>query len=68
LTKTLYFVLQENASKQLATTLYGLENTIAQRKSEEAILGSKPSWTKRLIENPALLCSKIRYVFIAFPR
>lgn len=53
-------LLQEGVSKQLVSTLYALESTIAQRKAEEAVPGGKPSWTKRLLESPELLCSKIR--------
>ncbi|EFJ49686.1 hypothetical protein VOLCADRAFT_59102 [Volvox carteri f. nagariensis] len=43
------------------TTLLALEQTIAQRR--EALsrpLGTKPSWTTRLLSNPELLCKKIR--------
>ncbi|KAM7259938.1 hypothetical protein ACFE04_015679 [Oxalis oulophora] len=43
------------------TTLYSLESTIAQRKAESAApLNGKPSWTKRLLLDDKLLCSKIR--------
>eukprot|EP00897_Mesotaenium_endlicherianum_P003151 jgi/Mesen1/2864/ME000174S02116 len=43
------------------TSLYVLEATIAQRKAEAAPPGgAKPSWTRKLLDNPALLCSKIR--------
>ncbi|EFJ28492.1 hypothetical protein SELMODRAFT_411322 [Selaginella moellendorffii] len=43
----------------LATsTLYDLERVIQQRKSEPD--GKKPSWTKRLLQDQKLLCSKIR--------
>eukprot|EP00898_Chlorokybus_atmophyticus_P000239 jgi/Chlat1/1215/Chrsp115S00746 len=45
---------------QLRTTLYALEDTIASRRDEEAVEGKKPSWTKKLLQNPTLLCSKIR--------
>lgn len=43
------------------TTLYLLESTISQRKAEiaEPQIG-KPSWTKRLLTDDKLLCSKIR--------
>lgn len=40
------------------TTLYSLESTISQRKA--ASENGKPSWTKRLLLDSNLLCSKIR--------
>jgi len=43
------------------TSLYCLEDTISQRKLD--VVGGhsgKPSWTKRLLEDQKLLCSKIR--------
>lgn len=48
-------------SKMALTTLYSLESTISQRKAEiaEPQIG-KPSWTKRLLTDDKLLCSKIR--------
>ncbi|PIA46375.1 hypothetical protein AQUCO_01500125v1 [Aquilegia coerulea] len=48
--------------KRLAlTTLYELESTISQRKAEiGAIENGKPSWTKKLLLDQKLLCSKIR--------
>ncbi|KAF9601424.1 hypothetical protein IFM89_020180 [Coptis chinensis] len=43
------------------TTLYSLEFTISQRQAElGAIENGKPSWTKRLLLDQKLLCSKIR--------
>ncbi|GJV20181.1 histidine biosynthesis bifunctional protein hisIE, chloroplastic isoform X1 [Tanacetum coccineum] len=43
------------------TTLYALEFTLAQRKEElSAPQEGKPSWTKRLLLDDKLLCSKIR--------
>ncbi|CAM9003494.1 unnamed protein product [Rhodiola kirilowii] len=43
------------------TTLYMLEATIAQRKAESITPESgKPSWTKKLLLDDKLLCSKIR--------
>ncbi|RZC60460.1 hypothetical protein C5167_022225 [Papaver somniferum] len=43
------------------TTLYSLESTISQRKAEiEADDSGKPSWTRRLLLDKKLLCSKIR--------
>lgn len=54
-------LLQGGGAKPLLPTLLSLESTIAQRKAEEITnLAAKPSWTKRLLENPKLLCSKIR--------
>ncbi|GAQ86909.1 histidine biosynthesis 2 [Klebsormidium nitens] len=49
------------------TTLYSLESTIEQRLAESRAdaatrgppLGKKPSWTRRLLESPELLRSKI---------
>lgn len=46
--------------KLLASTLYALEELIARRKTEEIAPGAKPSWTRRLQQDPKLLCSKIR--------
>ncbi|KAI4356724.1 hypothetical protein L6164_000721 [Bauhinia variegata] len=43
------------------TTFYGLESTIAKRKADSAgTENQKPSWTKRLLLDNNLLCSKIR--------
>lgn len=43
------------------TTLYSLESTITQRKEEIAVpQNGKPSWTRRLLLDNKLLCSKIR--------
>ncbi|KAM0041883.1 putative hydrolase [Helianthus debilis subsp. tardiflorus] len=43
------------------TTLYSLESTLAKRKEElSAPEQGKPSWTKRLLLDDKLLCSKIR--------
>ncbi|XP_009804268.1 histidine biosynthesis bifunctional protein hisIE, chloroplastic [Nicotiana tabacum] len=43
------------------TTLYALESTINERKAETSSSSSgKPSWTKRLLLDDKLLCSKIR--------
>lgn len=42
------------------TTLYNLESTISQRKAELTLADGKPSWTKRLLLDDKLLCSKIR--------
>ncbi|XP_057718256.1 histidine biosynthesis bifunctional protein hisIE, chloroplastic isoform X1 [Arachis stenosperma] len=53
---------QEIEGNRLAlTSLYSLESTISQRKAELAEEeNGKPSWTKRLLLNDKLLCSKIR--------
>ncbi|WRX20671.1 Phosphoribosyl-AMP cyclohydrolase domain - like 2 [Theobroma cacao] len=52
---------QEVEENNLAlTTLYSLESTISQRESELAGQHGKPSWTKRLLLDETLLCSKIR--------
>jgi len=49
-----------NEDRQVTTTLYSLEDTIS-RRQEEATEGSgKPSWTKKLLLDNQLLCSKIR--------
>lgn len=43
------------------TTLFALEDTIAQRRAALAQpQEGKPSWTARLLSNPELLCKKIR--------
>ncbi|WVZ14003.1 hypothetical protein V8G54_011569 [Vigna mungo] len=52
---------QEDEGDNLAlTSLYALESTISQRKTELTGENEKPSWTKRLLLNDKLLCSKIR--------
>ncbi|WCJ40257.1 histidine biosynthesis bifunctional protein (HISIE) [Euphorbia peplus] len=52
---------EADGSKLALTTLYSLESTIFQRKAElTEIQDGKPSWTKRLLQNNKLLCSKIR--------
>ncbi|THG00919.1 hypothetical protein TEA_001322 [Camellia sinensis var. sinensis] len=49
-------------SKMALTTLYSLESTISQRKAElSGPQNEKPSWSKRLLLDDKLLCSKIRY-------
>jgi phosphoribosyl-AMP cyclohydrolase / phosphoribosyl-ATP pyrophosphohydrolase len=47
----------------VTTTLYSLEDTI-NRRQEEIVTegGGKPSWTKKLLLDTQLLCSKIRYI------
>ncbi|CAN1788362.1 Histidine biosynthesis bifunctional protein hisIE, chloroplastic [Linum perenne] len=48
-------------NKLASTSLYSLESTISQRKAELAVAESgKPSWTKKLLLEHDLLCSKIR--------
>ncbi|XP_021761607.1 histidine biosynthesis bifunctional protein hisIE, chloroplastic-like [Chenopodium quinoa] len=43
------------------TTLYSLESTISERKDEIVRkMESKPSWTKKLLLDEKLLCSKVR--------
>ncbi|CAM0880934.1 unnamed protein product [Alopecurus aequalis] len=52
---------KSNQERQVATTLYSLEDTISKRKEEiVAEGGGKPSWTKKLLLDNQLLCSKIR--------
>eukprot|EP00268_Persea_americana_P041711 TRINITY_DN41666_c0_g1_i2.p1 TRINITY_DN41666_c0_g1~~TRINITY_DN41666_c0_g1_i2.p1 ORF type:complete len:295 (-),score=59.88 TRINITY_DN41666_c0_g1_i2:334-1218(-) len=52
---------QAAQNRSLFTTLYFLESTITQRQAEvEATENGKPSWTKRLLSDLKLLCSKIR--------
>jgi len=50
-----------NEGRQVVTTLYSLEDTIS-RRQEEIVTegGGKPSWTKKLLLDNQLLCSKIR--------
>ncbi|VFQ63407.1 unnamed protein product [Cuscuta campestris] len=49
------------ANKVALTSLYSLESTIYQRKDElTGLSNGKPSWTKRLLLDDKLLCSKIR--------
>lgn len=66
----------EASPPEAHTTFYALEATIAARKREAdaaaaasaappppggaVTAGRKPSWTRRLLDDPALLCSKIR--------
>ncbi|CAO2162159.1 unnamed protein product, partial [Urochloa humidicola] len=45
--------------RQVTTTLYSLEDTIS-RRQEETVTEGKPSWTKKLLLDAQLLCSKIR--------
>lgn len=51
----------EESNNLALTTLYSLESTISQRKAEvTSPQNGKPSWTKRLLLDDKLLCSKIR--------
>ncbi|KAL0695923.1 hypothetical protein Bca4012_063103 [Brassica carinata] len=52
----------EAAGNKLAlTTVYSLESIISKRKEESSVPQvGKPSWTRRLLTDDALLCSKIR--------
>ncbi|KAK6938051.1 Phosphoribosyl-AMP cyclohydrolase domain [Dillenia turbinata] len=52
---------QDKEPKLAMTTLYSLESTISERKAElSEPQNGKPSWTKRLLLDDKLLCSKIR--------
>ncbi|CAL4957204.1 unnamed protein product [Urochloa decumbens] len=44
--------------RQVMTTLYSLEDTIS-RRQKETVTEGKPSWTKKLLLDKQLLCSKI---------
>ncbi|ONK58704.1 uncharacterized protein A4U43_C09F15810 [Asparagus officinalis] len=51
---------QTKKERLASTTLYSLESTIFQRKAEiETTQNGKPSWTKKLLSNEELLCSKV---------
>ncbi|OEL26836.1 Histidine biosynthesis bifunctional protein hisIE, chloroplastic [Dichanthelium oligosanthes] len=50
--------LKTNEDRQVTTTLYSLEDTIS-RRQEETVGSGKPSWTKKLLLDNQLLCSKI---------
>lgn len=55
---------QAAQNRSLLTTLYLLESTITHRQAEAEVTENgkpKPSWTKRLLLDLKLLCSKIRY-------
>ncbi|KZV56560.1 histidine biosynthesis bifunctional protein hisIE, chloroplastic [Dorcoceras hygrometricum] len=52
---------QNDCNTLALTTLYSLESTICKRKEEiSSNFDSRPSWTKRLLLDNKLLCSKIR--------
>ena len=42
------------------STLQELQYTVALRAGEAIAPGAKPSWTRRLLSDPSLLCSKVR--------
>ena len=46
--------------EEALSTLYELEATIAKRRTDVVKEGDKPSWTRRLLDNPTLLCEKVR--------
>lgn len=50
-----------NPQDAAVSTLFQLKDTIAARDADPPPAdGSKPSWTKRLLDNPELLCKKVR--------
>ncbi|CAE5958981.1 unnamed protein product [Arabidopsis arenosa] len=52
---------EPSGNKLALTTLYSLESIISKRKEESTVpQEGKPSWTRRLLTDDALLCSKIR--------
>ena len=62
------FTRVQGESAEALSTLYSLERTIRERRAEadvEAADGAVPrgklSWTRKLMADPALLCSKIRW-------
>ncbi|WOL08454.1 histidine biosynthesis bifunctional protein hisIE, chloroplastic [Canna indica] len=61
---SVYDLLDDSEFKQdrlALTTLYSLENTISLRKHEiDSMENGKPSWTKKLLLDKELLCSKVR--------
>jgi len=42
------------------STLAELEATVRARATEQPAAGAKPSWTRRLLDDPKLLCVKVR--------
>ncbi|XRB08339.1 bifunctional phosphoribosyl-AMP cyclohydrolase phosphoribosyl-ATP pyrophosphatase [Pycnococcus provasolii] len=48
------------AAPTATPTLLALQRTIADRANEPVVEGTKPSWTRRLLSNHELLCSKVR--------
>ncbi|KAK2971833.1 hypothetical protein RJ640_000997 [Escallonia rubra] len=64
-TSVLNFLNQSQAEENnlAMTTLYSLESRVTQRKEELLVpQNGKPSWTRRLLLDDKLLCSKIRYL------
>ncbi|KAK3021441.1 hypothetical protein RJ639_045630 [Escallonia herrerae] len=62
-TSVLNFLNQSQAEENdlAMTTLYSLESTITKRKEELSVpQNGKPSWTRRLLLDDKLLCSKVR--------
>lgn len=61
---SIFDVLQDSQKKKgrlASTTMYSLETKIAERKHEiETEETWKPSWTRKLLHDNELLCSKIR--------
>lgn len=56
-----HFLVQVDDNTLALTTLYSLESTISKRKEElSEDTDINPSWTKRLLSDEKLLCSKIR--------
>lgn len=52
---------EDEECRMAMSTLYSLESTIWRRKAElSEPYNGKPSWTKRLLSDTKLLCSKIR--------
>lgn len=52
---------KKNKERLALTTLHSLEATISERKQEiETEKNGKPSWTRKLMHDNELLCSKIR--------
>jgi len=49
-----------HSAEEALTTLYELEATIEARRVEAKKEGVKPSWTRKLLDDPELLCKKIR--------
>lgn len=54
-------LFQVEQNELAKSTLYSLESTISKRRAElDEQKEGKPSWTKRLLLDDKLLCSKIR--------
>lgn len=62
-----FCALQVEKDLLAMTTLYSLESTISERKTEIVRnLESKSSWTKKLLLDEKLLCSKVRFVTFSY--